>query len=195
MHPGARRAVAASIRSSKRSGRQGTLGDEHVRLRARPDDRQQGGLQRGGIGEIRSRYEEHLGVDEPALEDLLQAEVGYQNQNARRHDLDALTAIWRLRHGQAQRRLETCRAIFVTTNAPLVRAARRFFAAGYDGFTWPLAVLDHDLATVAWLKRPLQAPDLPRKQIIADCYAALRPEGRLWAATWRRSRRCGNGAS
>jgi hypothetical protein len=271
----------ASIRSSKRSGRQGTLGDEHVRLRARPDDRQQGGLQRGGVGEIRRRsqrrpacepgdlgyagkeiaqpalellglvrelgarlacfdhtvtelqgvlggianglrnprrraaltlsrveehfvreglgpsdievflntverdlrtlginvrptprYEEHLGVDEPALEDLLQAEVGYQNQNARRHDLDALTAIWRLRHGQAQRRLETCRAIFVTTNAPLVRAARRFFAAGYDGFTWPLAVLDHDLATVAWLKRPLQAPDLPRKQIIADCYAA-----------------------
>lgn len=127
------------------------------------------------------RYEEHLGVDELALEDLLQAEVGYQNQYARRHDLDALTAIWRLRHGQAQRRLETCRAIFVTTNAPLVRAARRFFAAGYDGFTWPLAVLDHDLATLAWLKRPLQAPDLPRKQIIADCYAALRPEGRLWA--------------
>jgi hypothetical protein len=63
-----------------------------------------------------------------------------------------------------------------------VRAARRFFAAGYDGFTWPLAVLDHDLATLAWLKRPLQAPDLPRKQIIADCYAALRPEGRLAAA-------------
>jgi hypothetical protein len=93
------------------------------------------------------RYEEHLGVDEPALEDLLQAEVGYQNQYARRHDLDALTAIWRLRHGQTQRRLQTCRAIFVTTNAPLVRAARRFFAAGYDGFTWPLAVLDHDLAT------------------------------------------------
>lgn len=127
------------------------------------------------------QYEEHLGVDEPALEGLLQAEVGYQNQHARQHDLDALTAVWRLRHGQAQRRLETCQAIFVTTNAPLVRAARRFFAAGCDGFTWPLAILDHDLATVAWLKRPLQAPDLPRKQIVADCYAALRPEGRLWA--------------
>jgi len=127
------------------------------------------------------QYKEHLGVDEPALEGLLQAEVGYQNQHARQHDLDALTAVWRLRHGQAQRRLETCQAIFVTTNAPLVRAARRFFAAGCDGFTWPLAILDHDLATVAWLKRPLQAPDLPRKQIVADCYAALRPEGRLWA--------------
>ena len=125
------------------------------------------------------QYKEHLGVDEPALEGLLQAEVGYQNQHARQHDLDALTAVWRLRHGQAQRRLETCQAIFVTTNAPLVRAARRFFAAGCDGFTWPLAILDHDLATVAWLKRPLQAPDLPRKQIVADCYAALRPEGRL----------------
>jgi hypothetical protein len=46
------------------------------------------------------RYEEHLGVDELALEDLLQAEVGYQNQYARRHDLDTLTAIWRLRHGR-----------------------------------------------------------------------------------------------
>ncbi len=31
-----------------------------------------------------------------------------------------------------------------------------------------------------WLKEPLAAPDLPRKHIIADCYAALRPDAALW---------------
>jgi hypothetical protein len=33
---------------------------------------------------------------------------------------------------------------------------------------------------VLWLKRPTVAPDLPRKRIIADCYAATRPTERLW---------------
>jgi hypothetical protein len=36
------------------------------------------------------------------------------------------------------------------------------------------------MTTIVWLKNPLGAPDLPRKRIIADCYAAMNPPERLW---------------
>ncbi len=42
-------------------------------------------------------------------------------------------------------------------------------------------MLHYDLATLAWLKNPARAPELPRRQIIADCVATLRPSDRLWA--------------
>jgi hypothetical protein len=42
------------------------------------------------------------------------------------------------------------------------------------------ASTDYVLTNLLWLKRPTAAPDLPRKRIIADCYAATRPTERLW---------------
>jgi hypothetical protein len=137
-------------------------------------------LQELGIRVRPAPYQRQLGIDKDVLDAHLRQEVRYQKRQALIHDRNALMAIWQLRGGQAQRKLETSRAIFVTTNAPLVRAARAFFEVGSDGWTWPLAILDHDLTTVAWLKRPFDAPDLPRAQIIADSFAAMRPNTQLW---------------
>ncbi|MEE8513014.1 MAG: hypothetical protein V3S36_10260, partial [Acidiferrobacterales bacterium] len=39
---------------------------------------------------------------------------------------------------------------------------------------------DHALTTLLWLKKPLSAPDLPRRRLIADYFAALRPDERFW---------------
>lgn len=41
-------------------------------------------------------------------------------------------------------------------------------------------IVDHYLTTLVWLKKPMRAPDLPRKRIIADCYAAMNPPPHLW---------------
>lgn len=120
---------------------------------------------------------EHLTVDELALEDELQSTVGYTKPNARLHDLNALTAVHRLRKGTYPCYLESCGALFVTTNHSLIKAAQRFFRADPGG---PLAILHHDLATLAWLKKPTAAPDLPRRQIIADVVSALQPSDALW---------------
>jgi len=119
----------------------------------------------------------HLTVDELALEDVLQSTVGYMKPNARLHDLNALTAVHRLRKGTHPCYLESCGALFVTTNHSLVKAAQRFFKADPGA---PLAILHHDLATLAWLKNPTAAPNLPRRQIIADVMSALQPSDALW---------------
>jgi len=127
-------------------------------------------------------YEIRLGVDDLKLDAALHEGIKYRRPEARAHDLNALTAIHRLRKGQSMRELEDCRAIFVTVNTALVRSSTKFFRTEYPDArdSVPYCILDHELATRAWLKTPLAAPDLPQKQIIADCYAVLVPDDALW---------------
>ena len=117
-------------------------------------------------------------VDEIAFEDVLQRTVGYRDQSTLRVDLDSLTAIHRIRHGVSDSHLETCKAVLVTNNYNLVKASRSFFNSGRH--EWPLAMLDNAITTLLWVKTPTSAPELPRRQIIADCYSALAPSASLW---------------
>ena len=128
----------------------------------------------------RPEHVKRLTLDEPVLDGLLQEKVGYRPEQdaARLHDLNSITSIYRLRNGESQKQLENCRALFVTTNTPLVRATREFFADQLEG--WPLVLVDHDFTTLTWLKRPLAAPNLPRLQVIADCHAAIEPSPSMW---------------
>ncbi len=128
----------------------------------------------------RPSHVKRLTLDEPVLDGLLQERVGYrpEQEAARTHDLNSITSIYRLRDGESQKQLENCRAVFVTTNTPLVRATREFFTDQLVG--WPLALVDHDFTTLTWLKKPLAAPNLPRMQIIADCHAAIEPSPSMW---------------
>ena len=125
-------------------------------------------------------YSRSTSIDESKLESSLQTAVGYLNAGARTKDLESLTAIWRLRGGNAMRSFESARAIFVTSNHKVVSASMDFFHERPNGFDVPVCALEGQLATVAWLRKPTVAPDLPGKQIIADCYAALEPGDALW---------------
>ncbi len=124
-------------------------------------------------------HSSYLGVDESALERALQKHVRYKQQTTLLPDLNSLTAIHRLRGGNSTSHLETCRAVLITNNHNVVRASREFFDSG--AHEWPLVMLDSTVATLLWVKAPTQAPDLPRRQIIADCYSALAPSSSLWS--------------
>jgi hypothetical protein len=119
-------------------------------------------------------------VDESALEKALTPL--YKNPGPVLADVESLTAIHRLRGASAERRLEDAGAVFVTSNQGLARTANEFFRAEVGRHTAPLALADHVLATLAWLKRPGHAPDLPAKLVVADCYAALCPPDDTWPA-------------
>lgn len=128
----------------------------------------------------RPQHDAVLTVDETALHELLQARVGYRRENALQHDLDVLTAVHRLRKGEAQYRLETADAVFVTTNDRVASVARSFF--GGTGDAIPIAFTDSQFVTLTWLKKPLRAPALPSKFVLADSYAGLNPSEALWRA-------------
>lgn len=123
-------------------------------------------------------YRDHLGVDEVALEEELQKKVGYLHHPSLLTDLNSLTAIHRLRQGRSPRQLERCRAILVTDNDRMSAVGRSFFDR--NEHQWPVVIMENDLAALVWVKEPQSFPDLPRAQVIADCYAALSPSRALW---------------
>ncbi len=124
-----------------------------------------------------------LTVDELAFERHLLNKVGYRRPQPLQHDLDAVTSIHRIRGGEVFSKIETSRAVFVTTNTALARASVSFFRAHYVSNAFaPLCMPDHQFATLLWLKKPLAAPDLPTKYVLADALASLNPPEVLWRA-------------
>lgn len=129
-------------------------------------------------------YSESFQIDEIALEEALEEEVKYgpERIKAREHDVQCLSAIYRLRKGRDYSEIEDCGALFVTCNNSLSRSSWKFFRK--QGYTSeeaaPIAMTDYAFTTILWLKKPMAAPNLPQKYIIADSYAAMEPSDHLW---------------
>lgn len=119
-------------------------------------------------------------IDENALREKLEESINYSRPQQVSRDVESISAVMRLRGRSGPMRIEECRALFVTTNSALVGVAQRCFSEGAEARGVPPCITDYSLTNLLWLKRPTAAPDLPRKRIIADCYAATRPSEGLW---------------
>lgn len=133
------------------------------------------------------RAQAHLTPDYNRVEEVFQRVVSYQNDNARTHDVEAVLAMHRLRSGTRPTQIERSGALFVTTNAGVVRAAREVYQTEFNYRPHDVSgcVLADVLTTIVWLKSQAQLgarDELPRKQLIADAYAAMKPTPSLWAA-------------
>ena len=134
--------------------------------------------------EIRNKpeYVREYVIDEAGLESLLYDRYS-SNANADRskqirNDVDSVASIHRLRKGKSFNKIEDCKAIFVTHNAALLRSSHEYFDEPANTVTHCLT--DFTVANLLWLTRPDSLPDMPRKQIIADAYAATQPDPYLW---------------
>jgi hypothetical protein len=119
-------------------------------------------------------------IDEAAFDAVLDTAVGYKTKPPKETDLRSLAAVDRLRGRSRPHDLSHTRALFVTTNAPLIRAAREFFAAEGKDARVGHAMLDVALTSQLWVRSSNRKPDMPRRMLIADCYAALSPSPELW---------------
>jgi len=127
-------------------------------------------------------------VDENTLRSSLQAELPFHSDNALDRDVKSLAGVMRLWKGSEPPYLEDAPALFVTTNSAVARVARELYrhaTAGNGDGDVPKSVApcvtDQNLTTLLWLKKPTQAPELPRKRIIADTMAAMQPSMDLLA--------------
>jgi hypothetical protein len=128
----------------------------------------------------RPEHVEALTVDEAKLSQYIQDILPGQTVDARQHDIDCLTSIFRLRAGRAQPYLESCVAIFVTTNVQLARASARFFNENEGVSNAPVCMADQVFTTLVWLKSVNKLPNLPKHRLVANCIAATQPSDRLW---------------
>ena len=133
------------------------------------------------------RVQAHLNPDMNRANEVFQQAVGYRNENARDHDVAAVLAIHRLRGGLRPTQIERCVAVFVTNNNKVVNATREAFKElfGYRTEDVNACISSDALTTIAWLKTNALLGvqgTLPRKQLVADAYAAMKPTGELWGA-------------
>lgn len=125
-------------------------------------------------------YEKEYLVDEKGFEAAIETEIRYTSSSAREHDVDSISAIARLRRGRESYSSESSWALFITTNFPLARVTRQFFQHDASPGTVALCMTDYALGNLLWLKNPTEAPDLPRKQLLAHAFAAMQPPDYLW---------------
>ena len=121
-------------------------------------------------------------VDEARFESLLldtySSNGRADKEKQRINDIDSVASVFRLRKGKPYAKIEECKAVFVTHNVALLKASHKMFREREHEVTHCLT--DFTVSNLLWLLRPDNLPDMPRKQIIADAYAATQPDSALW---------------
>lgn len=136
------------------------LKDLHIQVRDKPD------------------YVHEFCLDEKVLEDCIKDFIAYKQRPSLVHDVNALSAVHRLRSGAAGTSMERARYLFVTTNGSLVRASEKFALDNH--YVYQLAVSFEFLATRLWLRAPGSANNIPKDLLVAAAYAGLRPPEWVW---------------
>jgi hypothetical protein len=126
-------------------------------------------------------YTAEFQIDENVLQKTLDEDIRYLNPRALQDDVNSVRSVYALRKGKRPLHLEDCIAVLVTSNTALAETVSQF---GHDQESLreiSPVITEFSLANIAWLKAPLRAPELPRFELMADCYAALEPKRELWA--------------
>jgi hypothetical protein len=129
------------------------------------------------------RYEEgnfQFQIDETELRQEIESEVDYITDQAAEHDIRVVRHIFALRKGRKVSTIEDSGFVLLTTNSALSRAAFHYEKNNSTGFFFSAVVTDYHLSHLAWLKSPMEVPDLPRAEILASCYATMRPHESFW---------------
>lgn len=170
--PSARGAIVAEMR------RQGRSRSDLLLVAAELEE----ALRRYEISVVRTpRYDPSFQIDERAFEGVLTDEIQYFNPQARLFDINSVRSIYALRHGFSPQSLETARAVLVTTNNAFARATDRYGREIEESREVSAVITDFSLANIAWLKSPVSAPQLPRKELLALAYAAIEPSDTFWS--------------
>jgi len=95
-------------------------------------------------------------------------------------DIKSISAIYLLRKRATPHYIRDAKYLFVTANTGLAYAANIFEREEKKStYTIPACVTNVFLGTVIWLDSPAKLLSFNTRKIIADCYAALRPNDKL----------------
>jgi len=95
-------------------------------------------------------------------------------------DVDSITSIYILRKGKRPRHFKDAGHIFMTTNGGIALASRKYELSRNGGsYNIPACLTDTFVGTILWLQSPAKIFTINKRKLIADCYAALKPDAKL----------------
>ena len=120
-------------------------------------------------------YRPEFQIDERRFEDILDDWVGYRNPRAKLCDINSVRSIYALRARGRAPTLERAKAVLVTSNSSLAKAAWQYGQQHESSHDVSSVITDFTLANTAWLKAPLGALTIPTTRLLSFAYAALEP--------------------
>lgn len=121
-------------------------------------------------------------IDELLLEEcFIKEELKYNHDIVKRKDINSIRSIYVRRSGMCPRRIEEARALMMTTNIALARAAYTYGKQHEESREVSTVITDFSLTNILWIKSPMRQPDLPKRLITASCFSVLRPSEKLWS--------------
>lgn len=120
-------------------------------------------------------YSGKFNIDEREFESLLKNIVGHKHENAKNYDIKSVTSIYEIRKGRKPNSLESCNAVFVTSNSAYAKAAFQYGKKFEEGENVSSVITDFFLGNITWLKAPMKASLLPQREILAYSYASMNP--------------------
>jgi len=104
----------------------------------------------------------------------------YEKEFTIQKDIKSISSIYLLRKSSKPHYIRDAKFLFVTANTGLAYAANMFEKEDKNSsYTIPVCVTNVFLGTTIWLDSPAKLVSFNTKKIIADCYAAIRPNERL----------------
>lgn len=114
------------------------------------------------------------------LGESLQAAVHYAAQSTRDRDVKALLGVRASRHHRGGDRLETARAVLLSSNDTMARAANRSPATKAEAY--PLVISLLDFAALMWLRRPAGFREMAEGVLMIECVSLLTPSAAVWSS-------------
>ncbi len=131
------------------------------------------------------RYHREYQIDETMFENILTDEIDYYNQKAIEYDVNTVRSIYALRERLSPNTIERCRAVAVTSNTAFANAAYQYGQKYLETSSVSSVITDFSLANMAWLKTPMESPQIPQNELIAFAYTAHQPTRRFIEALER----------
>lgn len=116
-------------------------------------------------------------IDYKGLKEYLVKEIPSYSRSQRMltNDVNAIASICLKRHGIRVESIESCKAIFVTTNNKLAKKSNMFLKYYQYQLHIPPTMGITDITTLLWVKYGFSNPDLPMRQLVAIANAAVSP--------------------
>ena len=114
-------------------------------------------------------------IPEQDVQDYIRSAVGHYKTDSLIADVTSAIAIDRLRPRVPVQNVESCRAVFVTTNTDFADAFNSYYSKNVLADTFPLVISDADLAAIAWVKSNSFDDTIPSRQLLSNAYMAMQP--------------------
>lgn len=124
--------------------------------------------------------EEVKKVDWLGFEKYLNEHMIYNKETSRDNDIKSIVSMYMIRKRDDYLRIESCDAIFVTTNLSLVQHTNNYFKEHEKRKDYQAIIDDTLLTSIVWIKCAKCSDELPTMKLISDALASQIPNKKFW---------------